>query len=92
MTKPVAKIKKENLIFLFYDHSRGFKVLDNVCDCVKINVRDGTWKFRNHIYKIGDFKRSLEGCRCGILGVYDRSNTAHLHFMVRHASMFIVGA
>lgn len=84
MAKNSQTIMSENLIFLFYIYDEKIEITDKKPECVDINPADGTWSFKGVKYQTGSFRRSMVGCRCGIYGVYDCTNIAHLRAMARH--------
>lgn len=85
MVKNSHIVLPKNLIFLLYIYGEKLELTDEKPECVDIHSQDGTWIFKDVKYQIGSFRRSMVGCYCGIYGVYDCTNTAHLKAMICHA-------
>ena len=74
-------MRRKNLIFLVF--SKG--VNEVVRDCpedVDLNLRNGTWVFREEEYKIGKSRLVPSYEDSGVVGVYDRNQIRHLNSMI----------
>ncbi len=84
-----TKYDLEDLIVLQHPH----KVIraDSIDKSdLEIDLEKGTWTIRDFQGKafttqIGKERYMQQGFQWGIIGVYDRTNTEHLHFMVHHS-------
>ncbi len=81
-----------NLVVLSYSGNTCYTKLkelniDNLPAHVeRVDLENGVWMFRSPLergtYKIGTESRICEyGCRFGVIGIYDRTNIAHLKNM-----------
>ena len=92
---PKNKFLKRNLVFLMYSGNICYaKVVSKMPEEIEVDLQKGTWSYKekrlNHggwqEFKIGSQVRHCEdGCRGGMIGVYDRTNVQHLDSMVHAA-------
>lgn len=79
---------RENLVLLQYASNTCFtSVVDQFPADVELDLAAGVWRYQGAAYPIGTKMRYCDwGCRYGPIGVYDRTQTSHLDFMVHHAA------
>lgn len=79
---------KDLVILTYADNTNTTMVRDsepNLPDGLRIDLDTCTWIFDEKRYHIGQMRRCEQGCRWGVIGVYNRQNIQHLSYMLHHS-------
>ena len=82
---------KKNLVVLCYASNTCYTTvvpLDENEQDVRVNIPKSCWSMvkTKRLYRIGEEMRHCDnGCRGGVIGIYDRTNINHLDYMVHHS-------
>jgi hypothetical protein len=75
----------KNLVFLAYGSDSYINLREEAPQNTEVDAEKGTWCFDGKTWKIGECRHCPWGFRWGIIGVYDRTNLAHLNQMIHDA-------